>query len=145
MGRSEIAQWAVSLILRVFHRTYIGIFHNYPVLGRIALVTMLLLAGVVVLVGFLFGVPAWLALITDLAAAGKSGRMMGLVATAQGLGVFLGPLLGGFMWGMGEAGHQYPWYASAGALPPAAVAPRRCSYRRSGRRQQYLCRTTCDE
>jgi len=81
-------------------------------------VVPLLLVGVVVTVGFLFGLPAWLALITDLAPAGRSGRMMGLMATAQGLGAFLGPLAGGHLWDMNI---HFPWYASAGALTLSAM------------------------
>jgi len=95
-------------------------------LGAYRSVVTLLLAGVVVLMGFLFGVPAWLALITDLAPAGKRGRMMGLMATAQGLGAVLGPLVGGYLWDLGEKGHHYPWYASAAALTLAAVTAMCC-------------------
>jgi DHA1 family multidrug resistance protein-like MFS transporter len=95
-------------------------------LGAYRSVVTLLLAGVVVLMGFLFGVPAWLALITDLAPARQRGRMMGLMATAQGLGAVLGPLLGGYLWDLGEKGHHYPWYASAAALTLAAVTALCC-------------------
>ncbi len=92
-----------------------------PIWAHQSVVT-LLLAGLVVLTGFLFGIPAWLALISDLAPAGKSGRMMGVMATAQGLGAFLGPLAGGYLWGLGEVGHhQHPWYAGAAALTLAAA------------------------
>ena len=95
-------------------------------LGAYRSVVTLLLAGMVVLMGFLFGVPAWLALITDLAPAGRRGRMMGLMATAQGLGAVVGPLLGGYLWELGERGHHYPWYASTAALMLAAVTAMCC-------------------
>ncbi len=86
-------------------------------------VVTLLLAGVVVMFGFLFGLPAWLALVADLAPEGKRGRMMGLMATAQGAGAFLGPLLGGYLW---DTDIRYPWYAAAGVLSVASAAALCC-------------------
>lgn len=79
----------------------------------------LLAVGVLVTIGFLFGLPAWMGLIADLAPAGKSGRVMGMMATAQGLGAFLGPLLGGHLWDLDV---RYPWYAAAAVLTVAALA-----------------------
>ena len=80
----------------------------------------MMLAGVVVVLGFLFGLPAWLALISDLAPEGQSGRMLGIMATAQGAGAFLGPVVGGHLW---DANIRYPFHAAAGLLTlSAAVA-----------------------
>ena len=83
----------------------------------------LLGAGVVVLVGFLFGLPAWLALIADLAPKGKSGRMMGMMATAHGAGAFLGPLVGGHLWDINQ---RYVWYASACLMTLSAATAQCC-------------------
>jgi len=78
----------------------------------------LLLVGTVVVIGFLFGLPSWLALITDLAPGGAEGKTMGLMATAQGVGAFLGPVAGGLIWRFSIRG---PFYLSAGMLTCAAV------------------------
>jgi MFS family permease len=79
----------------------------------------LVLVGTVVVIGFMFGLPSWLALITDLAPSGGEGRTMGLMATAQGLGAFFGPLAGGFIWRVSIKG---PFYLSASVLTVAALA-----------------------
>jgi len=78
----------------------------------------LALVGTVVVIGFLFGLPSWLALITDLAPGGGEGKTMGLMATAQGVGAFLGPVAGGLIWKFSIRG---PFYLSAGMLTCAAV------------------------
>ena len=82
-------------------------------------VVALLAVGMVVMLGFLFGLPAWLALVADLAPEGRRGRMMGMMSTAQGAGAFLGPLLGGVLW---DVNIRYPWYAAAAILTVAAGA-----------------------
>jgi len=92
-------------------------------------VVTLLAVGAVVMLGFLFGLPAWLALVADLAPEGRRGRMMGMMATAQGAGAFLGPLLGGVLW---DVNTRYPWYAAAAILTVAAGAAVCCL--RGGRR-----------
>ena len=81
-------------------------------------VVSLLGVGVVVTMGFLFALPAWLALVADLAPEGRSGRVIGTMATAQGAGAFMGPLLGGHLW---DINIRYPWYAAAGMLTAAAL------------------------
>ncbi len=86
-------------------------------------IATLLVVGVVVMTGFLFGLPAWLALVADLAPAGKSGRMLGMMATAQGAGAFLGPLLGGYLW---DINIRYPWLGAGMVMMLAAVAAVRC-------------------
>jgi MFS family permease len=83
----------------------------------------LVLVGLVVMLGFLFGLPAWLALVADLAPAGRSGRAMGLMATAQGAGAFMGPLLGGHLW---DIDIHYPWVAAAAMLTLAAATAVGC-------------------
>jgi MFS family permease len=84
--------------------------------GRSAAV--LTIAGLVVVLGFLFGLPAWLALISDLAPKGQAGRMMGILATAEGVGSSFGPLAGGYLW---EISIRHPFYASACTLTLAAL------------------------
>jgi MFS family permease len=86
-------------------------------------IATLLVVGVVVMTGFLFGLPAWLALVADLAPAGKSGRMLGMMATAQGAGAFLGPLLGGYLW---DINIRYPWLVAGVVLALAAAAAVGC-------------------
>lgn len=94
-------------------------------------VVTLLLVGMVVMLGFLFGLPAWLALVADLAPEGMRGRMMGLMSTAQGAGAFLGPLTGGHLW---DIDIRYPWYAAAAVLTLAAAAALCCLRRGWGGR-----------
>jgi DHA1 family multidrug resistance protein-like MFS transporter len=79
----------------------------------------LLSVGVVVTMGFLFALPAWLALVADLAPEGRSGRVIGTMATAQGAGAFVGPLLGGHLW---DIDIRYPWLAAAALLALAGIA-----------------------
>jgi len=86
-------------------------------------IVSLVLVGLVVMLGFLFGLPAWLALVADLAPAGRSGRAMGLMATAQGAGAFMGPLLGGHLW---DIDIHYPWVAAAAMLTLAAATAVGC-------------------
>jgi MFS family permease len=45
-------------------------------------------------IGFVIGLPAWMAVISALADPQHRGAMIGAVATAQGLGAFLGVLVG---------------------------------------------------
>lgn len=80
----------------------------------------MLLAGVVVTFGFMFGLPAWLALISDLAPQGGTGKMMGIMATAQGVGAFLGPFLGGILWDA-DATRRAPFYVAAVVLTCSAL------------------------
>jgi MFS family permease len=71
----------------------------------------MMLAGIVVMLGFLFALPAWMAFISGLAPEGATGKTMGIMATAQGLGAFLGPLMGGFLW---DTSIRAPFYMAAG-------------------------------
>ncbi len=49
-------------------------------------------------VGFAIGMPAWLALVSDLSGPEVRGSVIGAVGTAQGVGVLLGVLLGGYLY-----------------------------------------------
>jgi len=78
----------------------------------------LALSGVVVAMGFMLGLPSWLALISDLAPQGRTGRVIGLMATAQGAGAFLGPLAGGYLWDMDI---RYPFYVASTLITLSAL------------------------
>ncbi len=95
-------------------------------------VVPLIAVGVVVTTGFLFALPAWLALVADLAPAGKTGRVIGMMATAQGAGAFMGPLLGGHLW---DRDIRLLWYAAAAMLTLAATAAACCLPRGGAPRQ----------
>ncbi len=58
--------------------------------------------------------PAWLALVSQAAPPGRTGLAMGASETAQGLGLVLGPLLGGLLWD--GFGYRAPFAASAALL-----------------------------
>lgn len=74
-----------------------------------------------VLLGFSYALssPAWYALISELAPPGRTGLAMGASQTAQGLGLVLGPLLGGLMWD--TLGHQAPFIGAAALLSLATM------------------------
>ncbi len=59
-----------------------------------------ILAVAVLLLGtsFALSVPAWHALVSELAPRGRVAFAMGAAQTAEGLGLVLGPLLGGTLW-----------------------------------------------
>jgi MFS family permease len=69
-----------------------------------------LIVAIPMIVGFLLSIPAWLAILTDLAPISWRGRIYGYVATAQGLGAVMGPSLG--TWLYGEKGHGAPFHVS---------------------------------
>jgi len=87
--------------------------------ARAASLPGLLIGGMFVALGFMLGLPAWLALISELAPQGRAGRVMGLMATAQGAGAFLGPLAGGYLW---DINIRYPFFVAAGMLTLSALA-----------------------
>jgi len=73
---------------------------------------------VVLVLGHILGTPAWLAVVSQLAPTARRGGVMALVATGEGVGAFLGPLLGGLLW---EFHHSWIFYGSASLLSLAAV------------------------
>jgi len=70
-------------------------------------------AGALVMLGFMFGLPAWLSLITELAPEAGYGKVMGVMAAAQGAGAFAGPPVAGRLWGLSP---HYPFYLAASML-----------------------------
>lgn len=74
------------------------------------------LAAAAILLGISYALssPAWHALVSQLAPPGRIGLAMGAAQTAEGLGLVLGPLLGGMLWDV--VGHRAPFIASAALL-----------------------------
>lgn len=64
--------------------------------------------------------PAWHALVSELAPPGRVGLAMGASQTAEGLGLVLGPLLGGMLWDV--VSHRAPFVASASLLSVGTLA-----------------------
>src|SRR5229473_905524 len=71
-------------------------------------------------IGYALSSPAWHALVSELAPPGRIGFAMGAAQTAEGLGLVLGPLLGGVLWD--ASGHVAPFVASASLLSVSTVA-----------------------
>lgn len=76
--------------------------------GRLA---EMVVAGVLLGSSYALSVPAWLALVSEMAPPGRLGLALGASETAQGLGLVVGPLLGGILWD--EVGPRTPFLASA--------------------------------
>ena len=72
----------------------------------------------VLMVAYMLGMPAWLALIGDLAPAHAYGGTLGVVATAQGVGATIGPIIGGHLW---VIDYRYSFWASAALLGLCAL------------------------
>ncbi len=82
-----------------------------PVSPRLEVLAM----GAVLLgIGYALSSPAWHALVSELAPPGRVGFAMGAAQTAEGLGLVLGPLLGGLLWDAG--GNTAPFVGSAALL-----------------------------
>jgi DHA1 family multidrug resistance protein-like MFS transporter len=76
------------------------------------------LVAVVCVLSYMFGTPAWLALVSSLAPRSRRGGVMGIVATAEGAGAGLAPLLGGYLW---DIHHSYIFFGAAALLTIGAV------------------------
>lgn len=76
-------------------------------------------AGVLLGGSYALTAPAWLALVSELAPPGRLGLALGASETVQGLGLVLGPLLGGLLWdGLGP---RAPFIASALVLTAGTI------------------------
>ena len=73
---------------------------------------------VILVLGHIMGTSAWVAVVSQLAPAARRGGAMGLVATGEGIGAVVGPLLGGFLW---DKAHHWVFYGSACLLTLAAA------------------------
>ena len=69
--------------------------------------------------GYALAVPAWNALILDRIPHEARGTLLGLVAALQGVGLALGPSVGGILWE--SASHVAPFMAAAAALSLGAL------------------------
>jgi DHA1 family multidrug resistance protein-like MFS transporter len=76
-------------------------------------------AGVLLGASYALTAPAWLALISELAPPGRLGLAVGASETVQGMGLVLGPLLGGLLWD--TLGPRAPFIASAAVLTVGTV------------------------
>ena len=81
--------------------------------------SLLAVSAVLLGVSYALSTPAWHALISELAPPGRIGLALGASQTAQGLGLVLGPLLGGLMWD--TLGHQSPFLGAAALFTVGTV------------------------
>ncbi|OFX31642.1 MAG: hypothetical protein A2Z07_08735 [Armatimonadetes bacterium RBG_16_67_12] len=79
----------------------------------------LVLAAVLLGLSYALSFPAFLALVSEMAPPGRLGLAIGASETVQGLGIVLGPLVGGFLWD--AAGPKAPFVASAVAITVGAI------------------------
>ncbi|HYM70859.1 MAG TPA: MFS transporter [bacterium] len=84
-----------------------------PAAGRGNLV-VLSVAAVLLGASYALSSPAWLALMSEAAPATGTATVMGASETAQGAGLIVGPVLGGFLYD--RLGPQAPFLASAALL-----------------------------
>lgn len=85
-----------------------------------ATLTWWLAVAIPMIIGFLLSIPAWLAILTELAPTAWRGRIYGYVATAQGFGAILGPTIG--LWLFGERSHAAPFLVSGAILALTLIA-----------------------
>jgi MFS family permease len=87
------------------------------------------LAGMILGAGFVLAMPAWLALVSDIAAPRVRGAVIGALGTAQGIGAVIGAILGPKLYA-GEAytfhrvtldPHYVPFFLSASSLTVALI------------------------
>lgn len=82
------------------------------------------LAGIVLGIGFVIAMPAWLALVSDMAAPWMRGTIIGALGTSQGIGAVIGAYLGSRLYesvkinvfGISYPSHYAPFVVSAAAL-----------------------------
>src|SRR5437879_4160695 len=101
-GRSRAVVWGMALASVGMWLLPLAGRGNFLVLG----VAAMLLGG-----SYAVSSPAWLALMSETAPRGSTGMAMGASETAQGAGLIIGPLLGGFLYD--RVGPQAPFVASA--------------------------------
>jgi len=89
-----------------------------PAAGRGNLV-VLAVAAVLLGASYALSSPAWLALMSEAAPPGGTGMVMGASETAQGAGLIIGPVMGGWLYD--ALGPQAPFVASAVLLTLGTV------------------------
>lgn len=86
-------------------------------------------AGMFLGMGFVLAMPAWLALVSDMATPWTRGAVIGALGTAQGLGAIVGAAAGSYLYklvridffGLGLTSHYAPFVASAIALTVSLI------------------------
>ncbi len=102
VGRARMIVWGMALASAGMWLLPLAGRGNLPLLG----VAVLLLGG-----SYALSSPAWLALMSETTPPGRTGLVMGASETAQGAGLIIGPILGGFLYD--HAGPGVPFVASA--------------------------------
>jgi MFS family permease len=69
--------------------------------------------------GYALAVPAWNALTMDLIPREARGTMLGIVAALQGVGLVIGPYVGGALWE--QVSHFAPFLAAAASMTLGAA------------------------
>jgi MFS family permease len=108
-------RWGKARSVKLAMALAAGAMAVLPLFSNIGAVILIV---TVLLVAYLLGTPAWLALIAELAPAGAFGGTLGAVATAQGVGASIGPIIGGHLW---VIDYRYSFWASAALLGLCAL------------------------
>lgn len=80
---------------------------------------VLTLIAIPLMAGFLMALPAWQALITEIAPPGQQGLVVGAMATAQGIGAMAGPTVGSLLYD--AFGRHLPFYGAAALFTVAFI------------------------
>jgi MFS transporter, DHA1 family, multidrug resistance protein len=123
-------RWGTSLAVRISLTLSAAIMWFFPSCHNVYLFAVV---AVLLVSSHILGTPAWLALVSQLAPTSKRGAVMGLVATAEGIGAVLGPITGGFLW---DKGHYHIFYGSAATLTLAALVALYTLRRNNARRPE---------
>jgi len=99
-GKGRTAAWGLAL-----GAAGMWVLQTAPSLVVLGVASIMLGAG------YALSSPAWHALVSELAPPGRVGLAMGASQTAEGIGLVLGPLLGGVLWD--TFGHRVPFVAAA--------------------------------
>lgn len=99
-GKGRTAAWGLAL-----GAAGMWVLQMAPTLAVLGLAAVMLGAS------YALASPAWHALVSELAPRGRIGLAMGASQTAEGMGLVLGPLLGGVLWD--TLGHRAPFVAAA--------------------------------
>jgi MFS family permease len=110
VGRARMVVWGMALASAGMWLLSLAGRGNLPVLG----VAALLLGG-----SYAVSSPAWLALMSETTPPGRTALVMGASETAQGAGLIIGPVLGGFLYD--HAGPGVPFVVSAALLSVGMV------------------------